>query len=142
MKALLSSLILVLTFTTSLAQTSESLKERIQEHYKAIHSLDLDVIKSHHLEEFSMFFGDNTTLFESGFEETAEKMGCELVYPVANVTMKHFNAQIYDNVGIAMFYLEGTFDKVPVIKRVTAVWVWTSGEWKEVHHHESALKTE
>ena len=140
MKALLSSLILVLTFTTSLAQTSESLKERIQEHYKAIHSGDLDAIKSHHLEEFSMFFGDNTTLFESGFEETAEKMGSEQVYPVPNVTMKHFSTQIYGNVGIALFYLEGTFDSVPILKRVTAVWVWTNGVWKEAHHHESELK--
>ena len=140
MKTLFSTITLILIATISFAQTAESLKERIQEHYKAIHSGDLDAIKSHHLDDFSMFFGDNTTLFESGFEETYEKMGSEQVYPVPNVTMKHFSTQIYGNVGIALFYLEGTFDSVPKIKRVTAMWVWTNGAWKEAHHHESELK--
>ena len=142
MKAVLSTLIVILTFSYTFAQTTTSLKERIQEHYNAIHSGDNDAIASHHLEDFSMFFGDNTTLFESGFEETSKKMGNEPKYPTINATMKHFNSQIYGNVGVATFYLEGTFDDIPKIKRVSAVWVWQNGVWKEAHHHESELRTE
>ena len=76
---------------------------------------------------------------EPGFGETFKKMGADLKFPKLNVTMKHFNAQIYDNVGVAIFYLDGSFGEITGLWRVSAVWVWDNGNWKEAHHHESKL---
>lgn len=141
MKFLFSIVLIVLTTSISFAQTAENLKERIQEHYTSIHSQNHEAILSHHLEEFSLFPHDGSALLESGFFETIEKMGADLELPKANVTMKHFNAQIYDNVGVATFYLDGSHGEENGLWRVTAVWVWKKGEWKESHHHESKLKS-
>jgi len=139
MKSILLLVALVLGVTASFAQTSESLKERIQEHYKAIHAGDLNTVWSHHLEDFSIFFQDGSALFESGFEKTIDKMGYTMNLPKANVVMKHFSAQIYDNVGVATFYLDGSYGDEIGLYRVTAVWIWKDGVWKEAHHHESRL---
>ena len=140
MKTLFSTITLILIATISFAQTAENLKESIQEHYKAIHSGDSEATMSHHLQEFSIFPYNGNALSESGWQETYEKMGATLKFPEANLTMKHFSSQIYDNVGVATFYLDGTHGDVHGLWRVTAVWVWTNGVWKEAHHHESELK--
>jgi len=139
MKTLFSTITLILIATISFAQTAESLKERIQEHYRAIHARDTETLLSHHLEEFSIFFGNGSALFESGWGETYEKMGATFKLAIPNVTMKHFNAQIYNNVGVVTFYLDGNYGEEFGLWRVTAVWVWTNGVWKEAHHHESKL---
>ncbi len=139
MKALFSSLVLILITTLSFAQTAESLKERIQEHYTAIHADEVETLLSHHLPEFSIFFGNGKALYEPGWHETYEKMGATFNYSKPNVTMKHFSAQIYDNVGVALFYLDGYYGEESGLWRVSAVWVWTKGEWLEAHHHESKL---
>ena len=140
MKTLFSTITLILIATISFAQTAESLKERIQEHYTTIHAGDSDTIMSHHLQEFSIFPNDGSALWESGWKETYKRMGAAFKFPKTNVTMKHFSSQIYNNVGVATFYLDGTRDDVSSLTRVTAVWVWTDGVWKEAHHHESELK--
>ncbi|MBJ6367818.1 nuclear transport factor 2 family protein [Snuella sedimenti] len=140
MKTLLLSVALILVAPLSFSQTSESLKKRIQEHYMAIHAGDMDAIESHHLQEFSIFPGNGSALWESGWKETLEKMGASIEYPKPNVVMKHFSAQIYNNVGIATFYLDGSYNDEQGLWRVTAVWVWTNETWKEAHHHESKLK--
>jgi hypothetical protein len=67
-------------------------------------------------------------------------MGATFAFPKTNVTMKHFSSQIYNNVGVATFYLDGSHGDINALWRVTAVWVWTDGVWKEAHHHESELK--
>lgn len=140
MKSLISMILFVLFLSTGFAQTKQSLKERIQEHYSAIHDQKSDEIWSHHLKDFSLFPWDGSALVEPGFLESIEKMGAELKFPKANVMMKHFNAQMYDNVGVATFYLDGNYGEDKGLFRVTAVWVWKNGEWKEAHHHESRLK--
>jgi len=140
MKNLSCTIALILIATISFAQTAESLKERIQEHYTAIHAGDSDTTMSHHLQEFSIFPHNGNALWESGWQETYEKMGATFMFPNTNITMKHFSAQIYNNVGVALFYLDGTHGDVNGLWRVTAVWVWTDGVWKEAHHHESELK--
>ena len=140
MKTLFSTITLILIATISFAQTAESLKERIQEHYKSINADDMETLLSHHLQEFSIFFGNGSALFESGWQETYENMGATLMLPKTNVIMKHFNAQIYNNVGVALFYLDGNYGEESGLWRVTAVWVWADGVWKEAHHHESKLK--
>ena len=140
MKTLCSTITLILVVTISFAQTAESLKKSIQEHYTAIHSGDIDAVLSHHLQEFTLFPNDGSALWEPGWEETYEKMGATFAFPKTNVTMKHFSSQIYNNVGVATFYLDGYHGDVNGLWRVTAVWVWTDGTWKESHHHESELK--
>ena len=140
MKTLFSTLTLILIASISFAQTAESLKERIQDHYTAINAGNSETTMSHHLQEFSIFPGNGNALWESGWQETYEKMGATFKFPNMNLTMKHFSAQIYDNVGVATFYMDGTHGDVHGLWRVTAVWVWTNGVWKEAHHHESELK--
>ncbi len=117
------------------AQDADGLRARIEEHYTAIHAQDRDATRAHHLDEISIFPGNGHVLMEAGWEEGAARMGMELAFPDARVAMRHFSAQLYDDVGIALFYLDspnGTF-------RVTAVWVWRDGKWMESHHHESRL---
>jgi hypothetical protein len=124
------------------AQDAASLKAMIQKHYSAIHAGELEDVWSHHLPEFTMFLADGHILWESGFGETADNMGMVPDFGKLNVTMKHFSAQIYDNVGIATFYLDGIINGEPRTTRVSAVWIWNNGEWKEAHHHESLLSAE
>lgn len=140
MKTLFSTITLILITTVSFAQSAENLKESIQDHYKAIHAGDSETTMSHHLKEFTLFPYNGSALWESGWQETYGKMGASYKFPNLNATMKHFSAQIYDNVGVATFYLDGTYDDASSLTRVTAVWVWTNGVWKEAHHHESELK--
>ena len=123
----------------ALAQDAESLRARIEEHYTAIHAGDTATVLSHHLPEFSMFWIRGPALWESGWSETAARMGTEIPFPDIQVTMTHFSSQLYGDVGIAMFYLDGSRGLISGIWRVTAVWVWRDGEWKEAHHHESPL---
>ena len=54
MRTLSIAITLILIATISLAQTAESLKERIQEHYTAINAGDSAATSSHHLQEFSI----------------------------------------------------------------------------------------
>ena len=140
MKNLFCTVALILSATISFAQTSESLKKRIQEHYADIHAGNIDRVMSQHLEDISIFLYNGSALLESGWEETSKGMGSNIEFPKLNVTMKHFSSQIYDNVGIATFYLDGSYEGDYGLWRVTAVWVWKNGEWKEAHHHESRLK--
>ena len=139
MKSLYCIIVLIFTSSILIAQTTENLKERIQEHYTSIHAQNSTEIMAHHLEEFSIFPPDGSALLEPGFFETFEKMGTDFKFNTINVTMKHFSAQIYDNVGVATFYLDGSHGEEKGLWRVTAVWVWKSGVWKEAHHHESKL---
>jgi len=132
-----ASLLLLPQF--ALAQDAESLRTRIEEHYTAIHAADSAAVVSHHLPEFSIFPMTGHTLLESGFSETAARMGADISWLDTQVTMKHFSAQLYGNVGIAVFYLDGSYGVSSGTWRVTAVWVWQDGEWKEAHHHESRL---
>jgi ketosteroid isomerase-like protein len=51
---------------------------------------------------------------------------------------------LYGDVAVAAFYVEGsvTWPDGRVVegpRRVTAVWIWDGGEWKEAHHHDSPL---
>ncbi len=133
MKLFAAVLILLPQFASG--QDAESLRARIEAHYTAIHASDRDVTRSHHLPEISIFPGDGHLLMEPGWDETGTRMGAEIPFPDAVVTMKHFSAQMYGDVGIALFYLDGPHGTF----RVSAVWVWRDGEWLEAHHHESAL---
>ncbi|HSM35199.1 MAG TPA: nuclear transport factor 2 family protein [Longimicrobiales bacterium] len=137
MKLALAALILLPQI--ALAQDAESLRARIEAHYNAIHAGDGDAVWGHHLEEFTLFPQTGHVLREAGFREAATRMGAEQVFPSLNVEMRHFSAQIYDDVGVATFYLDGSVGDERGTWRVTAVWVWRDGAWMEAHHHESRL---
>ena len=140
MKTTIHLLLLLALATPALSQTAESLKGRIQEHYRAINAQDSDEVLGHHLEEFTHFPWNGGVFWESGSFEMGENMGFNMDWPPDNVVMRHFNAQIHGNVGIATFYLEGNHGDEFGTWRVTAVWVWENGAWMEAHHHESELE--
>lgn len=133
MKLIAVALFLLPQFASG--QDAESLRARIEAHYTAIHASDTETTRSHHLPEISIFPGDGHLLLEPGWDETGIRMGAEIPFPDIAVTMKHFSAQLYGDVGIALFYLDG----LEGTARVSAVWVWRDGEWLEAHHHESWL---
>ena len=128
------------------AQDAASVRAAIENHYAAIHVLDLESIAQHHLPEFTWFGSDGRLLMEAGTAEAAARMGASLDFGTANVYMSHFNAQLYGDVAVATFYLVGTHTWGGETKngtwRVTAVWVREGDEWKEAHHHESPLMGE
>jgi ketosteroid isomerase-like protein len=128
---------------TAHAQDAASLRTAIESHYAAIHAGDFETAVSHHLPDFSIFAHNGRILLEPGFFEAAERQGATIEWPTFNLSMSHFNAQIYDDVGVAMFYLSGTRSIRGEVTagtwRVSAVWRWQDGEWKEAHHHESRL---
>ena len=136
--------IIVLWTTPVLADDAADVRATIERHYTAIHAQNRDAIRGHHLEDFTMFFSDGGVLWESGWAEASERMGGTVDFPVINVRMGDFNAQVYGSVAVATFYLVGTAgegDKSrKITNRVSAVWVKTDGEWKEAHHHESSLR--
>ena len=134
--------VLVLTHAAH-AQDAASLRTAIENHYVAIHAGDSDATRSQHLADFSIFPGDGRILLEPGFFESAERMGASSGFPEIDVAISNFNAQIYDDVGVALFYLTGTKTVRGEVTagtwRISAVWVWQDGAWKEAHHHESPL---
>ena len=135
----LATLLLLLSSSSLAAQDSESLRARIQDHYSAIHGQQTDAVMSHHLPDMTLFPQTGHVLMEVGWADSDARMGAELPFPEANVAMRDFNAQIYGDVGVATFYLDGWYGDERGTWRVSAVWVWRDGEWMEAHHHESRL---
>ncbi len=127
----------------ALADDAADVRATIERHYAAIHAQDRDTTSSHHLEDFTIFAPDGGVLIESDSLEVLERMGATIDFPVLNVRMTNFNAQIYGSVALATFYLVGTETRGGksrnITNRVSAVWVKSGREWKEAHHHESPL---
>ena len=135
----------VLSFSLVQAQTAADLQETIERHYAAINAGDEPTRSLHHLPEFSIFSQDGSILGNQSVREARERVGATRDFSTSNVYINHFTAQIYGNVGVALFYLHGSRTKGDATKsgiwRVTAVWVHENGTWKEAHHHESPLVT-
>ena len=127
------------------ADDADDVRTTIERHYAAIHANDIELVISHHLRDFTMYFSDGTILWESDWAEVSERMGATVNLGTPNVRMSNFDAQIYGNVAVATFYLVGTNTvggkTRNVTNRVSAVWVKDGSEWKEAHHHESPLMT-
>ena len=79
-------------------------------------------------------------LREAGWRDASKRMGATVEFQHANLRMTSFNTQIYGDVGVVTFYLVGTNDGQSVTNRVSAVWVYEDGVWREAHHHESPLE--
>ncbi len=121
------------------AQDAASLRAAIENHYAAIHAQDQESVAQHPLPAFTIFSSDGRPLREAG---AAARMGASRDFGTSNVTMSHFNAQLYGDVAVATFYLVGTHKTTSGAWRVTAVWVREGDAWKEAHHHESPLMGE
>jgi ketosteroid isomerase-like protein len=142
---LLAALIIFTAFTgAATADDADDVRATIERHYAAIHAKDMELIFSHHREDFTMFLSDGAVLWESDWEGVSERMGATVDLGTVNVRMSDFNAQIYGNVAVATFYLVGTQTyggkTRNVTNRVSAVWVKDGSGWKEAHHHESPLR--
>ena len=142
---LLTILAALTVFTgPALADDSDDVRTAIEKHYYLFQTGDLEASMSkYHLDDFTMFLADGGVLWETDYDSVAERMGAKVDIPRANVRMTNFKAQMYDDVAVVTFFLVGTYgegDKTrQVTNRASAVWIKTSGEWKEAHHHESAL---
>ena len=126
------------------ADDADDVRAAIEQHYYLFQTGDLDAsMAKYHLDDFTMFLADGGALWETDFEAVAERMGATVNIPRVNVRMTNFKAQIYDDVAVVTFFLVGTYgegdETRPVTNRASAVWIKTSGEWKEAHHHESPL---
>jgi hypothetical protein len=132
------------------AQDDASLQEAIEMHYRAINAGETETVTNQHLPDFSIFSRQGYMLVSRNDFETANKVGFSLggeendEGSSSNLVPYNFSAQIYDHVGLATFYLWGSYgtgeDNVEGIWRVSAVWIFEDGEWREAHHHESDLK--
>ncbi len=143
--SLLVTLITLTAFTgAAMADDADDVRATIERHYAAINAMDIEAVLSHHLKDFTMFFSDETVLWERDWDEVSERMGATVDFGTLNVRMSNFNAQIYGNVAVATFYLVGTHtyggETRNVTNRASAVWVKDGSEWKEAHHHESPLR--
>jgi len=147
---MIRKLVMIVTFLFSwssqvIADDADDVRATIERHYAAIHANDIELVISHHLRDFTMYFSDGTILWESDWAEVSERMGATVNLGTPNVRMSNFDAQIYGNVAVATFYLVGTNTvggkTRNVTNRVSAVWVKDGSEWKEAHHHESPLMT-
>ena len=62
---------------------------------------------------------------------------------ISKTHIRHCNAQVYGNTGIATYYLVGSVSvdgkTTTGTWRVTEVWIKRGAESKEAHHHESPL---
>lgn len=147
-------ILIILAFSTQAvqAQDASSLKEAIIAHYKAINTGESESVSEQHRPDFTIFFRDGTMLVAREDIEVANQVGFSSGNgdsdnnegSGANVIPYNFTAQIYDNVGLATFYLWGTYgsgeEKEEGMWRVSAVWIYEDGAWKEAHHHESPVK--
>jgi len=127
------------------ANDVDDVRATIERHYAAIHANDMETIRGHHLDDFTMFLSNGGVLFDPDWAEVSERMGATIDFGTLNVRMSSFNAQIYGNIAVATFYLVGTRTQrektQDITWRVSAVWVKQGREWKEAHHHESPLRT-
>lgn len=132
------------------AQDVASLKEAIITHYKFINAGEN--IGEHHRSDFTIFFNDGSMLVTTEDVEVANQVGFssgeddEESERNTNLVPYNFTAQIYDNVGLATFYLWGSYgsgeEEEEGMWRVSAVWIYEKGDWREAHHHESPLIVE
>lgn len=125
------------------SQDAASLRSTIEQHYAAINSGDIKTAITQHRPEMSIFFWDGRLLTTGHDLDAAQRQGVAVDVGDANVFINNFSAQIYGSVGVATFYLVGSYVLGEEVERgtwrVTAVRVHEDGVWREAHHHESPL---
>ncbi len=133
------------TDETALPQADvESLKTTIDAHWEAINANDDQTVIGHHMLRFTGFLLDEGPLWVLESEEDWTAIEEYFADAQSDWRARDFTIDLYGDVAVAAFYLEGseTWPDGRVVegpRRVTAVWIWDGGEWKEAHHHDSPL---
>ncbi len=121
----------------------ESLKTTINAHWEALNAGDRQTTVDHHMPRFTGFLFDEGPLWVLESEEDYAAIE-EALAAQSDWRARDFTIDLYGDVAVAAFYAEGstTWPDGRVVegpRRVTAVWIWDGGEWKEAHHHDSPL---
>ncbi len=122
----------------------ESLEATINAHWEAINANDGQTVIGHHMPRFTAFLVDEGSLWVLESEEDYAAIEEAFADAQYNWRPRDLTVDLYGNVAVAAFYAEGstTWPDGRVVegpRRVTAVWIWDGGEWKEAHHHDSPL---
>jgi len=133
------------TDETALPQADvQSLESTINAHWEAINAGDLQTMADHHLPRLTGFLMDEGPLWVLESEEHYAAIEEAFEDAESDWSVRDLTVDLYGDVAVAAFYLEGsvTWPDGRVVegpRRVTAVWIWDGGEWKEAHHHDSPL---
>ena len=133
------------TDETALPQADvESLEATINAHWEAINAKDGQTVLGHHMPRFTGFLGDEGPLWVLESEEDRTAIEEYFADAESDWRTRDLTVDLYGDVAVATFYLVGsdTWPDGRVVegpRRVTAVWIWDGGEWKEAHHHDSPL---
>ncbi len=130
--------------TASPQADAESLKATINAHWEAFNANDRQTMAGQHMPRFTGFLFDEGTLWVLESEEDQAAIQEALGDSESDWRARDFSVDIYGDVAVAAFYVEGsaTWPDGRVVegpRRVTAVWIREGGEWKEAHHHDSPL---
>ncbi len=122
----------------------QSLEATINAHWEAINAKDDQTVIGHHMPRFTGFLLDEGPLWVFESEEDGAAIEEFFADAQSDWRARDFTIDLYGDVAVAAFYLEGsvTWPDGRVVegpRRVTAVWIWDGGEWKEAHHHDSPL---
>ena len=122
----------------------QSLEATINAHWEAINAKDDQTVIGHHMPRFTGFLLDEGPLWVDESEEDGAAIEEFFADAQSDWRARDFTIDLYGDVAVAAFYLEGsvTWPDGRVAegpRRVTAVWIWDGGEWKEAHHHDSPL---
>ncbi len=122
----------------------QSLEATINAHWEAINAKEGQTVIGHHMPRFTGFLGDEGPLWVLESEEDRTAIEEYFADAESDWRTRDLTVDLYGDVAVATFYLEGsdTWPDGRVVegpRRVTAVWIWDGGEWKEAHHHDSPL---
>jgi ketosteroid isomerase-like protein len=122
----------------------QSLEATINAHWEAINARDDQTVIGHHMPRFTVFLLDEGPLWVVESEEDGAAIEEYFAGAQPDWRARDFTIDLYGDVAVAAFYLDGseTWPDGRVVegpRRVTAVWIWDGGEWKEAHHHDSPL---
>ncbi len=122
----------------------QSLEATINAHWEAFNAGDRQTTADQHLPRFTLFTMDEGPLWVLESEEDYAAIEEAFADAQYNWRPGDLTVDLYGDVAVAAFYAEGsvTWPDGRVVegpRRVTAVWIWDGGEWKEAHHHDSPL---
>ncbi len=122
----------------------ESLEATINAHWEAFSAGDRQTTADQHMARFTLFSMDDAPLWVLESEEDYAAIAEAWADAQHDWRPGDLTVDLYGNVAVAAFQAEGSTAwpdgrVVEGPRRVTEVWVWDGGEWKEAHHHDSPL---
>jgi ketosteroid isomerase-like protein len=126
------------------AREQEQIEQRLQEVFAAAESKDFDRLDSYHLygPKFTKFTGSSPDRLDAAAGQAGEHDGLGATTGL-KMRADAVKIDIFDNVGIATFILDYSFDvggeAVQKKERTTLVFVRERGAWKIAHEHLSPI---